>query len=490
MDTNSPAEPPQLPVKTASVQDAETRRRTSISDRTTHTKKLSLNFPVLLPSHTNGVSQSPNTLTPISPARSSPRTIASPAVEAPDFLTLLAGQERKVFELREELSKAETELLALKKQWASFEASKKKSELRQIAKLQPLPSGAGKDDSETERERQRILEQTSGKPRRHTSQRVFSNSRHARQLSLLSPTASEKPPIRHSLDSSIPPSKTKINEPSTHSPASEPASVPTPSIESPATLGKTYRDLASRNSLPPPSTDAIVRQGKQMASDLKDGLWTFFEDIRQATVGEEAITGIQGENGRPKMAKRSSNTLHRKKRFSKENSHIHPSTHENPEDDAATPTSNPSSKDTSFWREFGIETPHKRSEKHIHDTTNINTNTNTTRQVSDPLLDLDDEAWEAWESPHPNPNPNSNPAPLKTTSPNHSASQSHSQQSHTQMPWPELSKRLTPARMTMTRTVSDMMKEWDADPKGITTGKGMAQEQAGLDHHVLTSPHM
>jgi hypothetical protein len=489
MDTNSPAEPPQLPVKTASVQDAETRRRTSISDRTTHTKKLSLNFPVLLPSHTNGVSQSPNTLTPISPARS-PRTIASPAVEAPDFLTLLAGQERKVFELREELSKAETELLALKKQWASFEASKKKSELRQIAKLQPLPSGAGKDDSETERERQRILEQTSGKPRRHTSQRVFSNSRHARQLSLLSPTASEKPPIRHSLDSSIPPSKTKINEPSTHSPASEPASVPTPSIESPATLGKTYRDLASRNSLPPPSTDAIVRQGKQMASDLKDGLWTFFEDIRQATVGEEAITGIQGENGRPKMAKRSSNTLHRKKRFSKENSHIHPSTHENPEDDAATPTSNPSSKDTSFWREFGIETPHKRSEKHIHDTTNINTNTNTTRQVSDPLLDLDDEAWEAWESPHPNPNPNSNPAPLKTTSPNHSASQSHSQQSHTQMPWPELSKRLTPARMTMTRTVSDMMKEWDADPKSITTGKGMAQEQAGLDHHVLTSPHM
>lgn len=385
-----------------------------------------------------------------------------------------------MFELREELSKAETELLALKKQWASFEASKKKSELRQIAKLQPLPSGAGKDDTETERERQRILEQTSGKPRRHTSQRVFSSSRHARQLSLLSPTASENPSIRHSLDSSIPPVKPKVKEPSTHSPASEPASVPPPSIEPAPTLGKTYRDLASRNSLPPPSTDAIVRQGKQMASDLKDGLWTFFEDIRQATVGEEAITGIQGENGRPKMAKRSSNTLHRKKRFSKDNTHTHPTTHEYPEDDAATPTSNPSSKDTSFWREFGVETPHKRSEKHIHNTSN----TNTTRQVSDPLLDLDDEVWEAWESPHPNSNPN--PAPLKPASPN------HSQHSHTQMPWPELSKRLTPARMT--RTVSDMMKEWDADSNGIsvTTGKGIAsaQEQAGMDHHVLTSPHM
>lgn len=459
MDANAPTEPPQSPAKTTSVRDEETRRgRQSISDRTTHTKKLSLNFPILLPQHTNGVSQSPKTSTPISPARPSPHTTYSPAIEAPDFLTLLAGQERKVFELREELGKAEAELLALKKQWANFEASKKKSELRQIAKLQPLPSGTGKDDSETEHERQRILEQTSGKPRRHTSQRVFSSSRHARQLSLLSPTPGVKPTIRHSLDESV--SSSQINEAGSRPTLDRADTVPTPAVESPKTLGKTYKDLANRNSMPPPSTDAIMRQGKQMATDLKDGLWTFFEDIRQATVGEEAINGVEGQNGRPKMATRSSNTLHRKKRFSKDN--VHTQQHlENADENAST------AKDTSFWREFGVDTPQK--------------NNTTSRQVSDPLLDLDDETWDAWESPQVQAQAQaqspqrlqSDPAAAKKASPGQNE----------RMPWPELGKRLTPAKLT--RTVSDMMKEWDIDPV-----KGIGQEQAGQDHHVLTSPHM
>lgn len=467
MNLNGPAEPSQSLVKDTGAHTGEDgKRRNTISERTTHTKKLSLNFPVLLPPHTNGASQSPITSTPISPARTSPRAAISPTVEAPDFLTLLAGQERRVLELREELGKAENELLALKRQWANFEASKKKSELRQIAKLQPLPSGTGKDDSETERERQRILDQTSGKPRRHASQRVFSSSRHARQLSLLSPTSSG-PPVRHSLDSSL--SSSQTLDPERPPPPVRSDTIPTPTIESPKTLGKTYRDLAAnRNSLPPPSTDAIVRQGKQMASDLKDGLWTFFEDIRQATVGEEAITGIQGENNRPKMAKRSSNTLHRKKRFSKDNNNHSSRLHEGADDQC--PTSNPSSsnepKDVSFWREFGVETPHKP------------TNMSPNRQVSDPLLDLagDDEAWDTWESPHPHSNPNTiQPVLPTTTSPTNPTSQ---------MPWPELSKRFTPARLT--RTVSDMMKEWEGAP---ATGDAM-DEQAGQDHHVLTSPHM
>jgi Domain of unknown function (DUF4048) len=410
MDT-PPAALPSSPSNPDGSQDEENHRIQSLSDRTTHTKKLSLNFPILLPQHTNGASHSPNTSTPISPARSSPRTAASPVVEAPDFLTLLAGQERKVFELREELGKAENELLALKKQWANFEASKKKSELRQIAKLQPLPSGSGKDDSETERERQRILAQTSGKPRRHTSQRVFSSSRHTRQLSLLAPTSGEKPVVRHSLDS-ITPGEKATERP----PLDRTNTVPTPTVESPKTLGKTYKDLANRNSMPPPSTDAIMRQGKQMANDLKDGLWTFFEDIRQATVREEAVSGIQGENSRPKMAKQrnSANTLHRKKRFSKDNVHVH-----DHGDSGMAQT-----KETNFWREFGVDTPGKQDQ--------------TNRQVSDPLLDLDDEAWDAWESPQQKLNSMSKPdAPTMLPKAGES------------MPWPQLTK-LTPSKLTRT----------------------------------------
>ena len=448
-NTNALAKLVSSPVKTTNIQDEEIRRRGhSISDRTTHTKKPSLSFPVLLPQHVDSVTQSPNTLTPISPARSSPQPASSPAVEAPDFLTLLAGQERKVLELREELGKAENELLALKKQWASFEASKKKSELRQIAKLQPLLSSSGKDDSDTERERQRILEQTSGKPRRHTSQRVFSNSRHARQLSLLSPTSGEKPATRHSLDEITASREGETQRP----PLERTNTIPTLTVESPKTLGKTYRDLANRNSLPPPSADAIMRQGKQMANDLKDGLWTFFEDIRQATVGEEAVNGVQGENGRPKMAKqRSSNTLRRKKRFSKDQVYT------TKEDAGAN-----SSKDTSFWREFGVDTPHKEDL--------------SSRQVSDPLLDLDDEAWDTWESPKQKQEPltEAQEAQLTTTSPRDGE----------KLPWP----KLTPSKLT--RTVSDIMKDWDTLDISKMPERSTPGAQAGQDHHVLTSPHM
>lgn len=453
MDTNVPAEIVQSSANTAGARAEEAGgERRSMSTRAIHSKRLSLNFPVLLPSHANGVSHSPNTLTPVSPVRSPPQSATSPVVDAPDFLTLLAGQERKVLELREELGKAENKLLALKKQWASFEASKKKSELRQIAKLQPLPSSTGKGDSETERERHRILEQTSGKPRRHTSQRVFSGSRHARQLSLLTPTTGQRPTIRHSLDESVSSSQ--------YGPRTFPAleradTLPTPTIESPKTLGKTYKELANRDSLPPPSTDAIVRQGKQMANDLKDGLWTFFEDIRQATVGEEAVTGVQGENGRPKMAQRSSNTLHRKKRFSKDNVHNHQPP-ESRKEDAST------EKDTSFWREFGVETPHK----HDH---------STDRQVSDPLLDLDDEAWDAWESPQQK----SDPVPMSIAS----------ARPDEQMPWPELTRKLTPAKLS--RTVSDIMKEWDSKPNPARiVEQHMSKTSAGQDHYMLASPHM
>jgi septal ring factor EnvC (AmiA/AmiB activator) len=54
------------------------------------------------------------------------------------FLVALAGQERRVLELKEELQKAEDELKRLKKQWAHHEAHKKKAEIRHVEQLQPL----------------------------------------------------------------------------------------------------------------------------------------------------------------------------------------------------------------------------------------------------------------------------------------------------------------------------------------------------------------
>jgi Domain of unknown function (DUF4048) len=48
-----------------------------------------------------------------------------------------------------------------------------------------------------------------------------------------------------------------------------------------------------RRSMPPPSREALLRTSKQMASDFREGLWTFFEDLRQATVGDEGINGTE-----------------------------------------------------------------------------------------------------------------------------------------------------------------------------------------------------
>lgn len=43
-----------------------------------------------------------------------------------------------MLELREELQKAEGDLEKLKKQWATYEATKKRNELRHVEALQPL----------------------------------------------------------------------------------------------------------------------------------------------------------------------------------------------------------------------------------------------------------------------------------------------------------------------------------------------------------------
>ena len=48
--------------------------------------------------------------------------------------------------------------------------------------------------------------------------------------------------------------------------------------------------LTSRQSTQGQPREAIVETGKQLIGDLREGLWTFFEDLRQATVGEDLDT--------------------------------------------------------------------------------------------------------------------------------------------------------------------------------------------------------
>ena len=195
-----------------------------------HTKGLSLNFPILLPTNVQ-ISQSPTagsgSQSPIASARSSPRTRVAPPFRSPEphveaqdtnktkgsaeFLTLLAAQERKVLELKEELQKAEADLSTLKKQWATFEAHKKRDEVKQVKKLHPVAltdvagseAAATEEEVDEERRRKRAMversyaNQTASTSNggyglsRKGSKRLFEGGRHTRTLSLLSPTSTK-----------------------------------------------------------------------------------------------------------------------------------------------------------------------------------------------------------------------------------------------------------------------------------------------------------
>ena len=200
------------------------------------------------------------------------------------FLTALATQERRVLELREELQKAEGELDRLKNQWASHEAARKKNELRHLEQLQPLQTTSaviGLSDDNESRITTRDFDrgQMAPFPVKYPQRTVFSGSRHARTLSLLSPKDSltdlsvssrgPRPPRGNREDGDI---TTKAIA-TTHE-----LSTSTDGIND---FAKPYRGLPK---------DMILETGKQIVGDFRQGLWTFFEDLKQVTVGDEAAS--------------------------------------------------------------------------------------------------------------------------------------------------------------------------------------------------------
>ena len=222
-----------------------------------------------------------------------PSRRSSISTEPNTFLTALAAQERKVLELKEELHKAESDLEQLKKQWAIHEASKKKDEMRHIEKLRPLASPIRAFTPEHEEHTARSLDQA-----RHNAGyvkikqpqgKVFSGSRHIRTLSLLSPTSHESDQTKWPRDRNR--SKDSMNQrvkiPARSATVSNVTS-PTPSSpRKPILLSTQYSKGFPK--------DDLVNTGKQLVGDLREGIWTFIEDLRQATVGDEAVSNVRSK---------------------------------------------------------------------------------------------------------------------------------------------------------------------------------------------------
>jgi len=225
--------------------------------------------------------------TPITSARApSPEKKPLHPSDSNTFLTALAAQERRVLELKEELQKAEGELEKLKKQWASHEAAKKRNELRHLEQLQPLKTSLGAPLVPRDNDPIRDLDRRKmAPPFAKSSQRtVFSGSRHARTLSLLSPKDSLA-------DSTLPPRS--------HGPP-KPDRTRAGSTTVPATvheLGNSTDGLNDTDGLyRGPPKDMILETGKQLVGDFRQGLWTFFEDLKQVTVGDEAASASDPRN--------------------------------------------------------------------------------------------------------------------------------------------------------------------------------------------------
>lgn len=255
-----------------------------------HARKTSLSIAIR-PHTSSFVPQHKRAASSISQQTPNLAIVTTPSGDA-NFLTALAAQERRVLELREQLVKAEEQLMSLKKQWVSHEATRLRSDTRPTSAAPvsailtpPLSSASDNVGSAEWIQEERKRRMSFGRPTSASGnsggRRVFASSKTARPLSLVSPK---------SLDPK------RMSDP-TPEKAEELASIGSPQHPIPQrptrsttiTDGiETIPEEASVRSLRESEAASLQRKSVALAADIREGLWTFFEDLRQATVGDEA----------------------------------------------------------------------------------------------------------------------------------------------------------------------------------------------------------
>ncbi|KAI1098331.1 hypothetical protein F4804DRAFT_338307 [Jackrogersella minutella] len=336
-------------------------RSTSTTSRNSH--RLSLTLPIAPP---NSFPSRPTPTTSVPPTPIETSALNSPT-DPNDFIVAIASQERRVLELREELGRAEDELRKLRRQWTTSAAYRKRASNRNVEPLQAMASVLdaqwGYEDntpvrfnSELERRKAILLAQSQGATREH--KRTVIRGGHTRTLSLLSPTKSANG------DDGL----------RSADPYSRPSQIP-----SPAPINK-RATWAPRQSQPQHGM-------KQMANELKQGLWTFVEDLRQATVGDEAISGT---------THRTSEMVSRLGRMDGDQDTIRASTssrgripfHDESDESVETPSrQSTGSFSDRYQHRRTASKPESKAKKHFSWTPL-------------PMDSFNDEDWSNWESPN------------------------------------------------------------------------------------------
>jgi hypothetical protein len=394
----------------------------------TNSKRLSLNFPLQPPSRLSSRPPSWHT----SPVYG-PDSVKSPTEG--NFLTILAAQERRVLELKEELKRAEEDLNRLKNQWSAHELMKKQQQTRRVLPLQPLATDLCLfDNSEEEEldETQQLAQKEIDRRRamlsgvRSSGRKVFSGSKHTRTLSLLSPEkATLSTPFPMAGDSP----RRKLN-PAFNPRGSLERSSTTPDFSMRPILNKNQDILNDLTGVP---KDALLVAGKQMMGDMKDTFWTFVGDIKQATVGSEAMNGPSSiyasshHQTRPLgRSKSHRSTPTTEKRLSKQNLITSQPRGQQPTMtyDSATKDKDGNDISSSFWREHGIlESPHAglRRSSNNHRYRPLQNTPLKNKPSSNNLAAEEDVSWDAWGTPTPTPQKDESSQPLPTQTTQHQA---------------------------------------------------------------------
>lgn len=476
-----------------------------------NSNRLSLSFPVATSTNSSDSSRPTPTSSRPTPTSSTVPSIPPTPAEFSDasptdpngFLVALASQERRVLELKEELEKAEAHLDKLKKKWALHEAQRKRAERKNVEQLQPLQAvvippnneEAPSTPRQSAEERRKSLLTSLETPKNSLEapkevRRKFSGQ-HMRALSLLSPE-------RSNFTQSFPPvQESKIEG----SPL--PRSTPMPDIIIPKKMPP-----RSRNSY---HAGVIPTGAKQIAADIRSGVWTFLEDLRQATVGDEAV------HGTPSRSRLDAPQTSTPRRGSSDRARRGHSPRESPRTwDSLTGNSPLLDAAGELWTEMDHSSrtplPVKKSR---------------TLSLAAPINDLDDD-WSNWDSPTPKsprwsgsttlsgpatPSPGSiEDRNVKYDSPSlpqfiktnthrimdQSTDGPNSPSKQGEIQWPALDK-LSPGNIkgNLQRTMSTIMKEWEKSltpppgerngPMSNTTDEKVSAETATQDELVLMS---
>jgi hypothetical protein len=333
--------------------------------------------------------------------------------------------------------------------------------------MQPLTTVVAGGDTEdpvvkrqsAEIDRRKALLNQLNIPKDESNRRKFSGT-HTRALSLLSP---ERSNFAKPLPSPI------IGDEPEMSGVSRSTTMPDTSFG----ITKISNRINNRHSY----QSGLTHGAKQIAEDIKAGVWTFMEDLRQATVGDEAVNGTTSRTNsdapHSTQARRGSKSgLLNDQAKHKKNARTNASPRTRTWDSLTG--AGDSLIDVSEPEPFWSDTHPQPSKKPA--------TTKKSRPLSLAAPDLDDEGWSSWDSPTPKSPRWSGSSTLTDLTTPATPSNGNVEDRNVkiesadgastplakvgEIPWPALEK-LSPSNLkgNLQRTMSTLMKEWE---KSIT----------------------